>query len=132
MWKKPIVPEQFTAEVVRNDDGIWWHSAPPRNPRPDRINSLHAAASPSLRVPTRYSTKSGRRLISAAKAWSSTMRYLSSLALESDVEQGLLIAGVEGQALYSYLGWTAIGDVVVLGHPDVDPKDQWATQTFEP
>src|SRR5699024_11471637 len=36
-----------------------------------------------------------------------TMRYLSSLALEHDVETGLLIAGLEGQALYTYLGWTA-------------------------
>ena len=59
------------------------------------------------------------------------MRYLSSLALETMLKR-LAHRRIEGQALYSYLGWTAIGDVVVLGHPDVDPKDQWATQTFQP
>lgn len=131
--EEPIVPEQFTAEVVRNDD--WYLVA-------FRTTEESEAGPDKLAARGRVAVVEGTYAV-FDQIWTSpdfrrqglgslTMRYLSSLALESDVEQGLLIAGVEGQALYSYLGWTAIGDVVVLGHPDVDPKDQWATQTFEP
>jgi predicted GNAT family acetyltransferase len=43
------------------------------------------------------------------------MRYLASLALEHDVQEGLLVAGAEGQALYGHLGWTDLADVTVFG-----------------
>lgn len=43
-----------------------------------------------------------------------TMRALVSLALEHDVEEGLLIASLDGQQLYQYLGWTNLGNVVLF------------------
>jgi len=42
------------------------------------------------------------------------MRALAALALEHEVDEGLLIASVDGQALYSYLGWTPLGKVVLF------------------
>ncbi|MFL4479604.1 GNAT family N-acetyltransferase [Paeniglutamicibacter sp. ORCA_105] len=43
-----------------------------------------------------------------------TMRALVSLALEHDVEEGLLIASIDGQQLYKSLGWTDLGNVVLF------------------
>lgn len=43
-----------------------------------------------------------------------TMRALVSLALEHDVEEGLLIASNDGQQLYTSLGWTDLGNVVLF------------------
>ncbi|MFJ2619587.1 GNAT family N-acetyltransferase [Glutamicibacter sp. NPDC087344] len=40
------------------------------------------------------------------------MRALASLAQEHDVDEGLLIASVDGQKLYASLGWTSLGQVV--------------------
>ncbi|WP_309081000.1 GNAT family N-acetyltransferase [Zhihengliuella sp.] len=42
------------------------------------------------------------------------MRALASLALEHDVDEGLLVASLDGQALYGYLGWTPLGAMVTL------------------
>ncbi|MEE1621344.1 GNAT family N-acetyltransferase [Zafaria sp. Z1313] len=42
------------------------------------------------------------------------MRALVAIALEHAVDEGLLIASIEGQALYQYLGWTPLGTVVTL------------------
>ncbi len=42
------------------------------------------------------------------------MRSLVSLALEHDVEEGLLIASMDGQQLYQSLGWTNLGNVVLF------------------
>lgn len=42
------------------------------------------------------------------------MRALASLAQEHDVEEGLLIASVDGQELYASLGWTLLGKVVLF------------------
>lgn len=42
------------------------------------------------------------------------MRALVALALEHQVDEGLLIASLDGQALYRYLGWTPLGTVVTL------------------
>ncbi|WP_313814104.1 GNAT family N-acetyltransferase [Glutamicibacter sp.] len=42
------------------------------------------------------------------------MRALASLAQEHDVDEGLLIASVDGQKLYASLGWTSLGQVVVF------------------
>lgn len=131
--EEPIVPEQYTAEVVRNDG--WYLVA-------FRTTDAAESGADKLAARGRVAVVDGTYAV-FDQIWTSPdfrrqglgslmMRYLSSLALEHAVEQGLLIAGVEGQALYSYLGWTAIGDVVVLGHPEVEPQDQWATQTFEP
>ena len=39
----------------------------------------------------------------------------NALALEHDVQEGLLVAGAEGQALYGHLGWTDLADVTVFG-----------------
>jgi len=43
-----------------------------------------------------------------------TMRALASLAQEHDVDEGLLIASVDGQQLYASLGWTNLGSVVAF------------------
>ena len=40
------------------------------------------------------------------------MRALASLAQEHFVDEGLLIASVDGQKLYASLGWTSLGKVV--------------------
>ncbi|WP_421014095.1 GNAT family N-acetyltransferase [Glutamicibacter creatinolyticus] len=42
------------------------------------------------------------------------MRALASLAQEHDVDEGLLIASVDGQKLYASLGWTNLGSVVAF------------------
>ena len=42
------------------------------------------------------------------------MRALASLAQEHDVDDGLLIASVDGQELYASLGWTSLGKVVLF------------------
>ncbi|GAA1404602.1 hypothetical protein AUR04nite_08510 [Glutamicibacter uratoxydans] len=42
------------------------------------------------------------------------MRALASLAQEHYVDEGLLIASVDGQQLYASLGWTSLGQVVVF------------------
>lgn len=42
------------------------------------------------------------------------MRALASLAQEHDVDEGLLIASVDGQQLYASLGWTSLGKVVLF------------------
>ncbi len=129
--EEPIVPDHFSAEVTRNDG--WFLVA---------FYITSESGEKTLAARGRVAVVDGTYAV-FDQIWTSpdfrrqglgslTMRYLSSLALEHEVEQGLLIAGTEGQALYSYLGWTPIGDVVVLGHPDIKPQDQWATQTFEP
>lgn len=131
--EEPIISEEFIAEVTRNDD--WYLVA-------IKTTEDSEAGPDKLAARGRVAVVDGTYAV-FDQIWTSpdfrrqglgslTMRFLSALALEHDVEVGLLIAGLEGQALYTYLGWTAIGDVVVLGHPDIDPKDQWATQTFEP
>jgi GNAT superfamily N-acetyltransferase len=42
------------------------------------------------------------------------MRALVALALEHDIEHGLLVASIDGQALYRYLGWTPLGTVMTF------------------
>ncbi|WP_102157352.1 GNAT family N-acetyltransferase [Zhihengliuella halotolerans] len=42
------------------------------------------------------------------------MRALAALALEHAVSEGLLIATVDGQELYKYLGWTTLGNMVTV------------------
>ena len=42
------------------------------------------------------------------------MRALTALALEDDADSGLLIASVDGQELYRYLGWESLAAVVMF------------------
>lgn len=44
-------------------------------------------------------------------------RALIAIALEQDVEEGLLVATEDGRELYEYLGWTLLGEVRVFGAP---------------
>lgn len=130
--EEPLIPEQFTVEVSRNDGWylVAFRTTEAAEVGPDKIAARGrvAVVDGTYAVFDQIWTAPDFRRQGLG---SLTMRYLSSLALEHDVETGLLIAGLEGQALYTYLGWSAIGDVVVLGHPEVKPEDQWATQTFE-
>ncbi len=49
-------------------------------------------------------------------------RALIAIALESDVDEGLLVATGEGVELYEYLGWTPLGSVHVFGVQDSEPS----------
>ncbi|MCC3272505.1 GNAT family N-acetyltransferase [Arthrobacter zhangbolii] len=42
------------------------------------------------------------------------MRALTAVALEDDAEAGLLVASVDGQELYRYLGWESLASVVMF------------------
>ncbi len=42
------------------------------------------------------------------------MRALAAQAFEHDVETGLLLASVDGQKLYSHLGWSTVSRVLML------------------
>lgn len=42
------------------------------------------------------------------------MRALAAQAFEHDVQSGLLLASVDGQKLYSHLGWTTVSRVIML------------------
>lgn len=47
-------------------------------------------------------------------------RALIAIALEQDVEEGLLVATEDGRELYEYLGWTLLGEVRVFGAPGAE------------
>ena len=42
------------------------------------------------------------------------MRALTAAALEDDADSGLLVAGLDGQELYRYLGWESLASVVMF------------------
>ncbi|MDK1326761.1 GNAT family N-acetyltransferase [Arthrobacter sp. zg-Y1143] len=42
------------------------------------------------------------------------MRALTALALEDDADSGLLVASMDGQELYRYLGWESLASVVMF------------------
>ncbi|MET1064146.1 MAG: GNAT family N-acetyltransferase [Arthrobacter sp.] len=46
------------------------------------------------------------------------MRALAAQAFEHDVETGLLLASLDGQKLYSHLGWTVVCHVLLLSASD--------------
>ncbi|MDP9982487.1 GNAT superfamily N-acetyltransferase [Pseudarthrobacter oxydans] len=46
------------------------------------------------------------------------MRALAAQAFEHDVETGLLLASLDGQKLYSHLGWTTVSHVLMLSASD--------------
>jgi len=47
-------------------------------------------------------------------------RALIAIALEQDVEEGLLVATGDGRELYEFLGWTLLGEVHVYGAPGAE------------
>lgn len=46
------------------------------------------------------------------------MRALAAQAFEHDVESGLLLASLDGQQLYSHLGWSTVCHVLMLSSSD--------------
>jgi GNAT superfamily N-acetyltransferase len=46
------------------------------------------------------------------------MKALAAQAFEHDVENGLLLASLDGQQLYSHLGWTTVCHVLMLSASD--------------
>lgn len=46
------------------------------------------------------------------------MKALAAQAFEHDVENGLLLASLDGQKLYSHLGWTTLCHVLMLSSSD--------------
>ncbi|MEO8284275.1 MAG: GNAT family N-acetyltransferase, partial [Pseudarthrobacter sp.] len=46
------------------------------------------------------------------------MKALAAQAFEHDVEAGLLLASLDGQKLYSHLGWSTVCHVVMLSASD--------------
>lgn len=112
----PRVPEEFEATVERNDPD-WFLLT---------ITSTdeHSAGAGAVAARGRVAAVNGYAVFD--RIWSSpdfrrqglgslVMRYLASLALEHDVEQGLLVASSDGRALYGHLGWTELADVTVFG-----------------
>jgi GNAT superfamily N-acetyltransferase len=50
------------------------------------------------------------------------MKALAAQAFEHDVEEGLLLASLDGQKLYSHLGWTSLVHVLMLS-PSTEGSD---------
>ena len=46
------------------------------------------------------------------------MKALAAQAFEHDVESGLLLASLDGQKLYSHLGWRTVCHVLMLSTSD--------------
>ena len=46
------------------------------------------------------------------------MKALAAQAFEHDVETGLLLASLDGQKLYSHLGWSTVCHVLMLSASD--------------
>lgn len=114
--ESPLVPEEFEAEVQRNDPD-WFLVT---------ITSTdhHSQGGGATAARGRVAAVDGYAVFD--RIWTSpefrrqglgslVMRYLASLALEYDVEQGLLVASTDGQALYGHLGWTELAEVTVFG-----------------
>lgn len=119
----PPMPEEYVAEVQRHDG---WNLVA------FKTTAAHPAGEGILAARGRVAMVDEHAVFD--QIWTNhefrrqglgslMMRYLSSLALEEATEHGLLIAGADGQGLYSYLGWSSIANIVLLGHPDVEPKD---------
>ncbi|MDI3331257.1 MAG: GNAT family N-acetyltransferase [Micrococcus sp.] len=112
----PIVPEEFEATVERNQPD-WFRLT-------ITTSDEHTAGAGAVAARGRVAAVNGYAVFD--RIWTSpefrrqglgslVMRYLASLALEHDVQEGLLVAGAEGQALYGHLGWTELADVTVFG-----------------
>ncbi|MGM7671074.1 GNAT family N-acetyltransferase [Microbacterium sp. A93] len=112
----PIVPEEFAAEVRRNDPDWFLLTITSTDQHPQGEGAVAArgrvAAVDGYAVFDRIWTAPVFRRQGLG---SLVMRYLASLVLEHDVEKGLLVAGADGQALYGHLGWTELAAVTVYG-----------------
>ena len=115
----PIVPEEFEAEVQRHDPDWFLLTI--------TSTDQHAQGEGAVAARGRVAAVDGFAVFD--RIWTSpdfrrqglgslVMRYLASLVLEHDVEQGLLVASADGQALYGHLGWTELAEVTVYGAPD--------------
>lgn len=58
-------------------------------------------------------------------------RALIAIALEQDVEEGLLVATGDGRELYEYLGWTLLGEVRVFGSPGAESTRSSSHSQFD-
>jgi GNAT superfamily N-acetyltransferase len=108
--EEPRAPEGFTIETQR-DNGHAYVSIHTEE------DSEVVAASGHVSVVGDYAIFD--RIITAPEfrrrgLGSLVMRALVALAMEHEVDEGLLIASLDGQALYRYLGWTPLGTVVTL------------------
>ncbi|VXB77322.1 GNAT family N-acetyltransferase [Citricoccus sp. K5] len=112
----PIVPEEFEATVERKDPDWFLVTITSTEEHPQGEGAVAArgrvAAVDGYAVFDRIWTSPEFRRQGLG---SLVMRYLASLALEHDVEEGLLVASADGQALYGHLGWTELADVTVYG-----------------
>lgn len=111
----PVIPDQFEATVDRNDG---WFLVTFITTEEHGQGAGQVAARGRVAVVDDYAVFDQIWTYPAFRRQglgSLTMRYLSALALEHEVDEGLLIASADGQALYGYLGWDALADVVVMG-----------------
>jgi GNAT superfamily N-acetyltransferase len=51
------------------------------------------------------------------------MKALAAQAFQYDVESGLLLASLDGQHLYSHLGWKHVCQVLMMSTKPVDETD---------
>ncbi|MFC7401228.1 GNAT family N-acetyltransferase [Citricoccus sp. GCM10030269] len=115
----PIVPEEFEATVERHDPD-WFLltiTTSDEHPQGDGVVAARGrvTAVDGYAVFDRIWTNPEFRRRGLGTL---VMRYLASLALEHDVEEGLLVASSDGQALYGHLGWTELAEVTVYGSPE--------------
>lgn len=114
----PIVPEEFEAEVRRNDPDWFLVTITSTDQHSQGEGSVAArgrvAAVDGYAVFDRIWTAPAFRRQGLG---SLVMRYLASLVLEHDVEEGMLVASADGQALYGHLGWSELAEVTVYGAP---------------
>ncbi|MEV4900351.1 GNAT family N-acetyltransferase [Citricoccus sp. NPDC055426] len=114
----PIVPEEFEAEVRRNDPDWFLVTI--------TSTDQHSQGEGAVAARGRVAAVDGYAVFD--RIWTApdfrrqglgslVMRYLASLVLEHDVDQGLLVASADGQALYGHLGWTELAEVTVFGAP---------------
>lgn len=108
--EEPRPAEGFAFQIER-DDTHSYVSIHPENDPETVAASGHVSAVDGFAIFDRIITAPDFRRRGLG---SLIMRALASLALEHEVEEGLLIASVEGQELYNYLGWTTLGNVVLL------------------
>ncbi|MEU3846344.1 GNAT family N-acetyltransferase [Micrococcus terreus] len=113
--ENPLVPEEYEAVVDRHDGWflltIQTSEHHPDGPGVAAARGRVAAVDRHAVFDRIWTSPDFRR----RGLGSLVMRYLVSLVLEHDVEEGLLVASADGQALYGYLGWTELADVTVLG-----------------
>lgn len=121
--ESPVVPEEYEAVVERHEG---WYLLT------ILTSEEHAAGVGTVVARGRVAPVGHRAVFD--RIWTSTdfrrrglgslvMRYLAALALENDVDEGLLVASADGQALYGHLGWTTLADVTVFGVPEDHRSD---------